>query len=348
MSHPSAPVSALDGVACRQVDTLAATHEQPVRLRLAGESRAGSPGWEPLGPGECARIYTGAPLPPGADAICPVEQLGSGAPEGWVDLLRPARPEDVRPLGEDFGAGEMVLPPGRLTPERLALAAALGHAAVPVLRPWRVALLSTGDEVKEPGEPLLPGEVYDSNRVGLRALLSECGCGVLDLGHAPDHPGALAERLESLGGADLLLTSGGVSMGRYDFVRDLLLERGKVDFWKVRMRPGGPVMLGTWADTPVLALPGNPVSSLVVFQVLARPALTGEGLHRVWLRAGSRFSSLPDKTLFVRATCTGGTVQPYPRQSSGVLRSLSESQALAVIPEGQDKAPGDEVEVLLL
>lgn len=345
VSHPSATESALDGVACREADTLSAA-SAPVSLRVVGESRAGAPFVGEVRAGECVRIYTGAPLPAGTDAICPVEQLRE---EGnVVRLLRPARPGDVRPEGGDFHAGETVMAAGlRLTPARLALAAALGHAQVPVRR-WRVALLSTGDEVVEPGQPLLPGQVYDSNRIGLAALLREAGCEVLDLGHAPDSPAALRERLNAAGGADLLLTSGGVSMGRYDFMRDLLLEEGEVAFWKVRMRPGGPALCGRWGGLPVFGLPGNPVSSLVVFQVIVRPVLTGEPLPTRQVTAATPFASLPDKTAFWRGVLAGDEVREYPRQGSGVLRSLSDADALVIVPEGQSVTAGERVDVALL
>lgn len=350
VSHPSATESALDGIACRLSDAADANAEAPVRLRVVGESRAGAPFGGVLGAGECTRIYTGAPLPAGADAICPVEQLVEQMGEDGPDvlLLRPARAEDVRPEGGDFHAGEEVLSAGvRLTPARLALAAALGHAEVPVRR-WRVALLSTGDEVVAPGQPLLPGQVYDSNRVGLAALLREIGAEVLDLGHAPDSPADLRERLGAAGGADLLLTSGGVSMGRYDFMRDLLLGEGQVTFWKVRMRPGGPALCGRWGELPVFGLPGNPVSSLVVFSVLVRPVLSGVSPTPRRVRAATPFPALPDKTAFWRGVLTGDEVREYPRQGSGVLRSLSEANALVVVPEGQSALAGDEVEVLEL
>ena len=339
VSHPSATESALDGVACREADTLAARAEAPVRLRVVGESRAGAPFGGSVGPGECVRIYTGAPLPPGTDAICPVEELrGAGAD---AQLLRPARPGDVRPEGGDFRAGEVVLRAGsRLTPARLALAAALGHAGVPVRRRWRVALLSTGDEVVE------PGQVYDSNRVGLAALLDDLGAEVLDLGHAPDSTGQLRERLRLAGGADLLLTSGGVSMGRYDFMRDLLIEEGEVAFWKVRMRPGGPALCGRWEGLPVFGLPGNPVSSLVVFQVIVRPALSGEPLPPVTLLALTPFPALPDKTAFWRGVVEGGGVRAYAQQGSGILRSLSEAGALVVVRPDENIKAGDPVQVV--
>ncbi|TDE86285.1 gephyrin-like molybdotransferase Glp [Deinococcus sp. S9] len=348
VSHPSATESALDGIAARAADTLGASAAAPVRLRVVGESRAGVPFSGTVGPGECVRIYTGAPLPPGTDAICPVEQLREDSPE-QVLLTRPASSGDVRQEGSDFRAGEVVLRAGLLlTPPRVALAAALGHAEIPVRRRLRVALLSTGDEVIEPGQPLRAGQVYDSNRCGLQAMLEECGCEVLSLGHAPDSPERLAQAVEAAGGADLLLTSGGVSMGRYDFMRDLLLERGQVIFWKVRMRPGGPALLGRWQGLPVFGLPGNPVSSLVVFRVIVRPALTGQLEPALRLRAGTPFRGLSDKVAYWRGVLREGQVDAYEKQGSGVLRSLSEANALVVVPEGSDVQVGEEVEVMLL
>ncbi|WP_135230224.1 gephyrin-like molybdotransferase Glp [Deinococcus fonticola] len=344
VSHPSATESALDGIACREADTLAA----PVTLQVVGESRAGQPFGAQVQTGECIRIYTGAPLCPGTDAICPIEQLAD-VDAHHVRLLRPASRGDVRPEGGDFHTGEVVLKAGLpLTPSRLALVAALGHAEVQVKARLSVALLSTGDEVVAPGTPLQPGQVYDSNSVGLSALLQECGCEVVALGHAPDRPDALKAMLREAGGADLLLTSGGVSMGRYDFMRDLLVEHGEVEFWKIRMRPGGPAILGRWNGLPVFGLPGNPVSSLVVFQVIVKPALTGQPLRTLRLKAGTPFKALPDKTAFWRATVLNGEVHEYARQGSGVLRSLSDADALVIVPEGQAVQAGESVEALLL
>lgn len=347
VSHPSATESALDGIACREADTLGASPDSPTHLRVVGESRAGVPFAGQVGAGECVRIYTGAPVPRGADAICPVEQLEDEGEEG-VLLLRPASPGDVRPEGGDFQVGEVVLHGGvRLTPARLALAVSLGHASVPVRRRLRVAVLSTGDEVREPGTPLAPGQVYDSNRYGLSAMIRDAGCEVIDLGHSPDSPERLAELIDGVGGADVLLTSGGVSMGKYDFMRDLLLEQGRVSFWKVRLRPGGPAMLGGWRGLPVFGLPGNPVSSLVVFQVIVRPALTGEAPFTLRLRAATPFRAIADKAAYWRGNVQGGTVSDYGKQGSGVLRSLADTGALVIVPEGQPVAVGEEVEVML-
>ena len=348
VSHPSATESALDGIAARAADTLGAAPDAPVRLRVIGESRAGAAFGGTVGAGECVRIYTGAPLPAGADAICPVEQLTDDGPDG-VLLRRPASPADVRVEGGDFRAGEVVLHAGQhLTAPRLALAAALGHARLSVQRRLRVALLSTGDEVVPPGQPLTAGQVYDSNSVGLHAMLLEAGCEVLPLGHAPDSPQALQSAIDAAGGADVLLTSGGVSMGKYDFMRDLLVEQGRVSFWKVRMRPGGPAILGGWNGLPVFGLPGNPVSSLVVFHVIVRPALTGQPSQTLRLRAATPFRALPDKTAFWRGVIDGGQVRDYGQQGSGILRSLSDAGALVIVPEGQAVQPGDDVDVILL
>jgi molybdopterin molybdotransferase len=348
VSHPSATESALDGIAAREADTLEAGAGTPVRLRLVGESRAGVPFGGEVGAGECVRIYTGAPLPAGVDAICPVEELDDDGPE-HVLLRRPAFRGDVRPEGGDFRAGEVVMRAGlRLSAPRVALAAALGHAAVPVRRKLRVALLSTGDEVIEPGKVLQPGQVYDSNRVGLSAMLRESGCEVSELGHAPDSPASLQAAIAGAGGADVLLTSGGVSMGRYDFMRDLLIERGRVAFWKVRMRPGGPAILGGWNGLPVFGLPGNPVSSLVVFHVIVRPALTGQPVQSLKLRAATPFRGLKDKTAFWRGVIRDGEVHDYGQQGSGILRSLSDADALVIVPEGGAVEAGDTVDVILL
>lgn len=344
VSHPSATESALDGIACREADTLSA----PSVLRVIGESRAGVAFGGQVQAGECVRIYTGAPMPQGTDAICPVEQL-EDLSETEVRLLRPASPADVRPEGGDFRMGEVVMQAGQvLTAPRLALATALGHSEVTVNKRLRVALLSTGDEVVSPGTPLKPGQVYDSNSVGLAAMLHECGCEVINLGNVPDSPDALAQALARTGGADVLLTSGGVSMGKYDFMRDLLTLQGQVSFWKVRMRPGGPAILGGWNGLPVFGLPGNPVSSLVVFHVIVRPALTGQAVQTLKLRAATPFKAIPDKTAFWRANIVGGEVSDYGSQGSGILRSLSDTGALVIVPEGQPVQVGDDVDVILL
>lgn len=223
---------------------------------MIGESRAGAAFGGTVGAGECVRIYTGAPLPAGADAICPVEQLSDDGPDG-VLLRRPASPADVRVEGGDFRTGEVVLHAGQLlTAPAGAGGGPRARAAERAAPPAGRAALHRGRG--RPARPALTaGQVYDSNSVGLHAMLLEAGCEVLPLGHAPDSPQALQAAIDAAGGADVLLTSGGVSMGKYDFMRDLLVEQGRVSFWKVRMRPGGPAILGGWNGLPCSACPAT-------------------------------------------------------------------------------------------
>ncbi len=347
--HPSADESAMDGVACRRGDTLEASPARPCTLALAGESRAGHPYSRELKAGQAVRISTGAAIPEGADAVVPVEALTFSP--GSVQLRSPADDRDIRRLGADFRAGELLLRAGRwLGPAELALAAAMGHSRVAALRPFRVGLLTTGDEVVEPGKPLAPGQVYDSNRFGLSALIREQGCALVQLPHLGDDPEQLAGQLEHSPELDLLITSGGVSVGEHDLVRQLLFEQGEVSFWKVRIRPGGPLLVGRYRGLPICGLPGNPVSALVVFEVIVKEALRRATGRRdrpsiVWAQAGSAFPSLPDKTAFWRGQLEWGEGKPvvsaYRSQSSGVLRSLSESNALVEVPAGQGRTPGE-------
>lgn len=355
--HPGLDDSALDGIAVRLEDTREADEARPVTLEVIGESRAGAAFGGKLEAGQAVRIYTGAPVPSGADGIVPVERLAFEA--NRVRVLAPGRAQDIRRQGSDFAVGDLGLPRGTLLrPPALALAAAMGYATLPVWRPWRVALLSTGDEVREPGEALEPGQVYDSNLYGLAALLEEMGVQAVRLPHALDTPEALTAALGPLGEVDLLLTSGGVSMGRYDLVRDLLIDQGQVDFWKVRIRPGGPAILGRWRDLPVFGLPGNPVSALVVFEVIVRPALlraqghTGEPHRFTQAVSRSHFRSVEGKTAFWRALLSregeSFAAYAYHNQLSSGLRGLATSNALVVVEPGLEVRPGDTVQAMWL
>lgn len=347
VSHPTATESALDGIAAQEEDTLSAAPASPVRLRVVGRAAPGHLLRERLAPAS-ASASTRALLSHRAPTQSAPSSNSQTTAKSTSSSPDPPAPATCGPRAGTSGWARRCWRRASPSPPRVALAAALGHARVPVRRRLRVALLSTGDEVVEPGGPLSPGQVYDSNRYGLHAMLEECGCEVVPLGHAPDSPQALQEVVGRAGGADVLLTSGGVSMGRYDFMRDLLIEHGRVAFWKVRMRPGGPALLGGWNGLPVFGLPGNPVSSLVVFHVIVRPALTGQPVQTLRLRAGTPFRTLPDKTAFWRATIRDGQVYDYPKQGSGVLRSLSDTGALVVVPEGVRVEAGDDVDVVLL
>ncbi|MEJ2290088.1 MAG: molybdopterin molybdotransferase MoeA [Deinococcales bacterium] len=360
--HPGVDNSALDGYACRVKDTEGASTAAPVRLRLVGEAPAGRPYQGRVGPGEAVRIFTGAAVPDGADGIVPVE--ASREPDeaaAVVELLQPARASDIRRRAQDLEDGRVYLARGRrLDAAALGLAAGMGHGTVPVVRRPRVALLTTGDEVVDPGRPLERGQVYDSNGASLMALGRAAGAEMVRLPRVGDDAAALEEALGRAGRVDLLLTSGGVSMGRYDLVRDLLFDKGAVHFWKVAMKPGGPALFGRLGDLPVLGLPGNPVSSMVVFLVLGRSFLDAAlGRNdplpyrdRRQARASTRFAAASAKESLPRARLSrddaGLHAAALPNQSSGVLRSMTEADALAVVPPGTDVAVGDLVDVIPL
>ncbi len=336
--QPPVAVSAMDGYAVRAADTEPAGRW----LRLVGESRAGGPEPPALAPGEAVRIFTGAPLPPGADAIA--IQENAELADGRVRFTRPSRPgEFVRPAGLDFRAGSVGLSAGRvLDPRAIGLAAALGHAWLPARRKPRVAILATGDELLWPGEPVAPGRVASSNSVALAALVRRLGGEPLDLGIAPDTADGLARALDRLGAVDLLLTSGGASVGDYDLVRRVLGGRGlELDFWTVAMRPGKPLIFGRLADLPVLGLPGNPVSVLVCGIVFLRPLLLAMlGLEttlpveqRPVLRDlpanDQRFDHLRARLLRRE---DGPAVEPFERQDSSMLATLAAADALILRP----------------
>jgi len=360
VDHPSCDNSALDGYACRAADTPGATEAAPVRLKLVGDVPAGSL-WEgEVGPGKAVGIYTGAPMPRGADAIIGVEFT---AREGEAVLLKkPASPGDIRPRAQDLHAGEVYLGRGMcLSPAAVGVAASMGYATVPVVRRPRVGVLATGDEVVEPGEPIRDGQVYNSNAYSVAALVRQAGGEPVRLRGVKDDVRALREALEGTEGLDLLLTTGGVSMGRYDFVRDLLFTQGTVHFWKVAMKPGGPVLFGSYGALPVLGLPGNPVSAMVVFTLLAQPFLA-KALRatdplpyeaRLPAVAETPFKGSGFKETFARATLRfepgrGYVAASTGNQSSGVLTSMLHADALAVVPPHTNIGEGEGLEVILL
>ncbi len=360
VDHPDCDNTAVDGYAARAADTQGATRERPVRLRLIGEAPAGRPFPGRVGPGEAVAVYTGAPLPEGADAVVRVEETARDG--DTVLLYAPASAKDIRPRAEDLEQGQVYLRKGEvLSPGKVGLAAAMGYPRLPVVRRPRVGLLVTGDEVVEPGEALPYGGVYNANRYAIGALVREAGGEVVYLGKAGDDREALKARLASAGRLDLLLTSGGVSMGAYDLVRRLLEEEGRVHFWRVLIRPGGPLLFGEWRGVPLLGLPGNPVSSMVTFFLFGRPFLfrllgrVDAPHQRVRAVAETPFKSAGTRTAFWRgvleyapASPGGFRVRSVGNQSSGVLRSMSEANALVVVPPGRAVAAGEVVEAILL
>ncbi|GAA6731685.1 molybdopterin molybdotransferase MoeA [Thermus brockianus] len=355
VDHPDQDDTAVDGYACREEDTWGASGDNPVRLRVIGESPAGRPFAGRVGKGEAVAVYTGAPIPPGANAVVRVEDTRREGED--VLLFAPASPKDIRPKGDDLKRGEVYLRRGDLlTPGRLGLAAAMGYPRLKVFRRPRVGILSTGDEVVEPGEPLPFGGVYNSNAYSLLGLVLEAGGEPVLLGKVADRPEEVLARLEAAGPLDLLLTSGGVSMGEYDVVRKVLEERGEVVFWKVKQQPGGPLLLARLGGLPVLGLPGNPVSSMVTFFLYGRPFLfrllgrTDPPYRPLKARALTPFKGAKGKKVFRRGVLSVAekTVRSTGNQSSGVLRSMAFGNALVVLPPDQDAREGEEVEVIPL
>ncbi len=347
--------SAMDGFAVRAADTAAA----PVVLPVAGESRAGHPASGPLPPGAAIAISTGAMLPAGADAVVRVEDT---APvDGAVEVRVAAEPgRDVRRAGEDVGAGSTVLRAGtRIGPAELGVLASVGVAEASCTRRPRVAVLTTGDELVGPGEQRGPGEVRDTNRVGVAGLALDSGAEVAFAARVADEPEATVAALRDGLGADVVVACGGVSVGTHDHVKPALEELG-VDpaFWGVALRPGKPTWFGTRGDTLVFGLPGNPVSAMVTFHLFVRPALlalAGADEPRTVAEAtiDEAYAKAPGRAHAVRCTLEarvdGWHVRPTGPQGSHVLTSMLGARALALLPADRgDVAAGERVEIELL
>ncbi|MGH3869703.1 MAG: molybdopterin molybdotransferase MoeA [Pseudonocardiaceae bacterium] len=332
--------SGMDGYAVRSVDIAGATADAPVALPVTEDIPAGRTDSPSLRPHTAHRIMTGAPIPPGADAVVPVELTDGG--RYHVQVYSPRSPGDsVRLAGSDVTAGEEVLSAGAvLGPAQLGVAAAVGYAELPVHRPVRVLVLSTGSELVVPGTPLKHGQIYESNGTMLAAAVREAG-GEAQLMHfVPDDVAALEAALEPrLPGIDLLVTSGGVSAGAYEVVKIAMTGRG-VDFGKVAMQPGGPQGVGRYRGVPVAAMPGNPVSASVSFEVFVRPALRAAmrlpvQRPRATARLARTLESPADKRQFRRGALdpAAGTVAPVGGPSSHLLAALARSNCLIDIPE---------------
>jgi molybdopterin molybdotransferase len=346
--------SAVDGYAVRFADLAA---DQAIRLPVRGRTLAGE---APAQLGEGAwRIFTGAPVPEGADTI--VMQEDVLPQDGAVILPAGIRPgANLRLAGEDVARGQEVLPAGqRLGPQDLGLMAALGSTEVTVRRRPRVALFSTGDELTEPGRPLAAGAIYDANRMMLRAMLARAGAEVVDLGILRDEPKGLERRLrDAAAGCDLVVTSGGVSVGEADHVRDAVLACGTLDLWRVAIKPGKPIAIGSVGGTPFLGLPGNPVAVFVGFAFMARPLLArlvGEAFFSPVarpVRLGFSYDRKPGRREFLRVSldrdADGAAVaHRHPGQGAGSLASLAQSDGLVVLAEDVAQvAAGDQAPFL--
>ncbi|WP_437880323.1 molybdopterin molybdotransferase MoeA [Pseudomonas sp. LRF_L74] len=344
---PPWPNSAMDGYALRVAD---GAQPLPVSQRiLAGQAPMA------LQPGTCARIFTGAPIPEGADCVEMQENVEL-LDDGRVRFLQPlSARQNIRPQGQETQRGEVVLSAGtRLGPVELGVAASLGQAQLTLRRKPLVAVLSTGDELVEPGAALGPGQIYNSNRSLLCAWLQRLGCEVRDAGILADDLQGTRDALAGLGDVDLILSTGGVSVGEADFLGQVLRDEGELTLWKLAIKPGKPLTFGCYAGVPVIGLPGNPASTLVTFGLLARAYLLRRlGVEKVaplsvQVPAGFAWSKAGKRREYLRARLQEGRVVLYPNQSSGVLRSASWAEGLAVIPENRTLSEGDSLSFIPL
>jgi molybdopterin molybdotransferase len=343
--------SAMDGYALRSADL----GPDEARLRVAQRIPAGRQGTA-LDPGTAARIFTGAPIPPGADTV--VMQEVCSPQDGWVVVPTGiAQGANIRRAGEDIAAGAEVIPAGtRLAPQHLGLAASVGVGDLLVHRRLRVAVFSSGDELATPGEPLGPGQIYNSNRYTLCALVAALGCEVIDLGIVPDTMKAtIAALSEAAARSDLILASGGVSVGEEDHVKPAVEHLGTLELWQIAMRPGKPLAFGHVAGTPFIGSPGNPVALFVTACLFARPfILRRQGVtgpvqpQALTVRAGFDWPRPDKRRELHRARLEPGPdgeleVRVHPSRSSGVLSSVTWANGLAVIAEGRSLRRGDPI-----
>ena len=356
LNVPALDNTSMDGYAVRCVD-VAPGRPMEVSQRIP----AGQVGTA-LIPGSVARIFTGAPVPAGADAVL-MQEDGTVLPDGRVQFARvPVAGQWIRSAGEDIQQGAVVLRSGeRIGPAAMGLAASVGCASLQVKRRPRVAMFSTGDELVMPGEPLRPGAIYNSNRFMLKGLLTQAGCEVTDLGIVPDRLEATREALRQAADRhDLILTSGGVSVGEEDHLRPAMQHEGQLDLWQVAIKPGKPLALGSvrrrqGGQTLYMGMPGNPVSSFVTFLLFGVPALQAlqgmeAGLPKTWRVRADFDWPKPDRRrefLRVRLNAHQG-LDLFPNQSSGVLTSAAWADGLVDNPPGQAISKGDWVNFLPL
>ncbi|HYW05104.1 MAG TPA: gephyrin-like molybdotransferase Glp [Gammaproteobacteria bacterium] len=353
---PAFAASAMDGYALRAAD-LPGRDAEPRGFPVIGAAFAGAPFDGRVGAGECVRIMTGAPMPEGVDTVVIQEDVERSGDRALVGSGHVAG-QHVRAPGEDVAAGSRVLPAGRrLRPADLGMLAGVGLGEVDVRRRARVAYFSTGDELVEPGGRLRRGDIYERNRYTIGAMLERLGVEARDLGIVPDDRDAIRDTMLRAAEADAVITSGGVSVGEADYVRELLEEVGEVDFWRVSVKPGKPLAVGTVRGARFYGLPGNPVSSMVTFYLFVRPALermsgTEPVMPATWrVRCAERLRKQPGRTDFQRGILErdGGEprVRPMPEQGSSILSSMSGANCFIVVPaEAGDVEAGTLVDVI--
>jgi molybdopterin molybdotransferase len=349
-TQPPSALSAMDGYAVRATDVT----RVPTRLRVVGAVPAGQSYGRPLGSGEAVRIFTGAPLPEGADAIVIQEDADR---DGDIVIVREGAPSGryVRPAGLDFVAGAIGIPARRrLTARDIGLAAGMDRPWLMVHRRPRVAILSTGDEIVMPGEPVGPNQIVSSNSLALGAFVRACGAVPLQLGIAADTPDSVQRLAEGARGADLLITTGGASVGEHDLVKDALGVSGLVlDFWQIAMRPGKPLMVGRYRDAAMVGLPGNPVSTMVCALIFLKPAIERlSGLDPVadppvTARLAVPLGANDRRQDYLRATLARASdgeleAKPFEKQDSSMMSLLARSDCLIVRPPHAPAARANE------
>jgi len=359
--------SAMDGYAVRAADTASATWSNPAELAVTAHVAAGQPDVPRVGAGEAIRIMTGAMLPEGADAVVRFEETDESSPRrhperATVLVFRAARTfENVREAGEDIASGTRVAPRGReLRPADLGLIASIGEGRATVHRRPVIGILSTGDEVAPPGGGLTPGMIRDSNSFVIGALARSWGADVRMLGIASDSVADLTGRLDEARDVDLIVTSGGVSLGDYDLVKDVLKSEGEVAIWQVRMKPGKPLAFGHMGTTPLLGLPGNPVAAAVSFIIFGRPAIMRMLGHQVTeprcieVVSADSIDNRGQRRHYVRVRLEPAESGPAVariagEQGAGVLSSLAAADALMIVPEAIERVqPGTRLRAILL
>ena len=356
-TQPPFDASAMDGYAVRTADV----GRLPVRLEVIGEAAAGHGFSGQVGPGQAARIFTGAPMPAGTDAVVIQENT---ARDGNVVIVQEGLPEKahVRPRGYDFREGDRLLEPGqRLQTRQITLAAAMGHGRLPVRRRPRVAILATGDELVEPGTALGPDQIVCSNSYGIATMVEAAGASAYIIGIAKDNRKDLDAKLDAGANADILVTIGGASVGDHDLIAPALQDRGvKLDFWKIAMRPGKPLMFGRLGKQRIIGLPGNPVSSLIcgrvfivplIIRFLGLPDDVGQGIRaRLAVPLEANGSRQHYMRAILEPTGTGlPTVRPVRSQDSSLLAPLAAASGLIVrAPEAPGLVAGQEIDVLAI
>ncbi|MDQ6659988.1 MAG: molybdopterin molybdotransferase MoeA [Chloroflexota bacterium] len=353
--------SAMDGFALLSSDSQP-QQNQPPRLKVTGGVAAGYVADQAVVEGTAMRIMTGAPVPPGADTVIQVELTRSDGPQSnWVEILNPVPPgNNIRPSGEDMQQGQTVLVRGtEIGPWEIGILATLGWASAPVIRRPHVAILGTGDEVIDIDQPLSPGKIRNSNSYLLEAAISKAGAIPHRLGVAQDTIESLREKFSEAVKYDLIITSGGVSVGDFDLVKNIMSEQGEINFWRINMRPGKPVAFGHIGTVPLLGLPGNPVSSAITFELFGRPLIRKMLGHIRLFRQQVDViveDGVSDKVMrrhYVRAHVEWRdghfVARTTGNQGSNIMTSLLNANALVIVPEGGvEIRPGDTAKAMML